>query len=254
MQEPISSCLEHKDVYYLRPVVGLICGLSLLGSFIVILTYFLNKENQTIARTILVHISVGNIGQVVASLVGIFGNLNHYSKAPWWSDLCQYQGAATVYFNVCTMLWTTGLAVHLFLLILSKKNDVSHFVKCLSVLCYLMPLLITAWLKFSSKLGSAPLSIPGYCGLKGLTYQNYSSSHGEYCILTIDYVGDFFGYNLWVILTIGVILLLYISALCHLKLHVRATKLCVLFLLCQFPCHSNNSVIANHLTGHSICH
>lgn len=222
MSKMSQICFQHEEVpTYFRPVVGFVCVLSLLGSSIVILTYFLSKENQTLARTILVHLSLNNIGQVVASLIGIIADLNH---KPWkpWTDWCKCQALATMYFNVSGMLWTAGLAVHLYLLILGKRNYIRHFVWYLSVLCYLLPMVVAGWLLLTDRLGYAPLSMPGYCGLAGRTGLQYVSidDRKKDCYPLLDFIGEILGYNLWVILTIAVVLLLYVSALCHLKLHV----------------------------------
>ena len=220
-QTPTYHCLQEEELTWLNVIVTVVAILSFLGSLVVILSYFLSKENQTVARMILVHISLTNIGQVVSSLVGI-ADL-HYKMWSPWIRVCSYQALSTAYFNISAMLWTAGLAVHLYLLILGKQNNIRHFVKYLSAVCYLLPLLVACWLFFTGRLGYAPQSMPGYCGLVGTKVQyslDANNSNSLKCHQAHDVMGEVLGYNLWVLLTIVVILLLYVSALCHLKQHV----------------------------------
>jgi len=218
-QIPTYHCLQAAEPYWLNAIVVVVSVLSFIGSSVVILSYFMSKENQTVARTILVHLSLTNIGQVVSSLVGIVDL--QYKAWPHWIPVCNYQALATTYFNISAMLWTAGLAVHLYLLILGKKNNVRHFVKSLCALCYLLPILVACWLFFTDKLGYAPLSMPGYCGLVG-THVRYTRdiSGTLTCDPVHDVIGEVLGYNLWVLLTIAVVLLLYVSALSQLKRQV----------------------------------
>ena len=212
-------CSEHDDVpRVMRSLVGLVCVLSLLGSSVLILTYILNKENRTVARAILVHLSVSNIGQVVASLVGILADLN-YRPQHLLIDTCRYQALATMYFNVSGMLWTVSLAMYLYLLVLGMTQYLRHILWFFSVACYLMPMVVAAWLFLTDRVGRAPGSLPGYCGL--LDQFNYRfGEDGDDCYAVHDVFGSIFGYNLWVILTIVLTLLFYVMALCYLKVHV----------------------------------
>lgn len=221
----------------LRAVVATMCILSLLGSTVIIVAYFLKKEHQTRTRYILVHLSFSNIGQVIASFIGVSANFdrtfarngsfnynfNHWSIHEHSIEeyACILQGFATVYFNICGMLWMICLAVHLYLLILSKRQ--SHFTRYFVwlgyVVCYSLPALISLWLLFTERLGYAPYNMPGYCGLVSRKPFQGAPNPSD-CDPVKDVYGEVLGYDLWVFLTIGLTLLFYLSALCHLKLQV----------------------------------
>ena len=220
----------------LRATVLLTCTLSLIGSGIIILSYLCYKEHRTRARSIIVHLSLCNIGQVVSNLVGIAADFNdhfrgnstgtshivpfdvlHGNSASAMECVCTAQGFVTVYFSLCGMLWTVYLAVYLYLLILSVDRD--YFTHCIVWVsywfCYALPLLITVWLLLTRRLGYAPYSTPGYCGL--VTRRPFQKHH---CDPKRDVFGELMGYDLWVILTILLTVLFYTSALCYLRQQV----------------------------------
>ena len=208
---------------YLRVAVDVACILSIFGSSIIIITYFCFKAHQTRARYILVHLSISNLGHVLANFIGEVKNLDgaFASNKTFSYDIsnlnseekfCITQAFATIYFNGCGMLWTICLAVYLYILILSMRQTyfTKYFVWMSYFICYSLPLLVTTWLLLTNRLGYAPYSTPGYCGLV----------NRRPCDPDRDVFGEFFGYDLWVSLTILLTMLLYLSALCYLKLLV----------------------------------
>lgn len=212
---------------YLRIVVEIVCILSAIGSSIIILSYYFSKEHRTRARYILVHLSISNIGQVVFNFIGTVANFDStfkkssnfsYDVRTWnrsiEQHLCTTQAFFTVYFSVCGMLWTISLAVYLYLVILSMKQVyfTRYFVWLCYGLCYGLPLLISIWLLLSSRLGYAPYSTPGYCGL--MTRQPFQGGRVK-CDPVRDIYGVFLGYDVWIFLTIFLTLLFYTSALCY---------------------------------------
>lgn len=213
----------------LRVVVEVVCILSAIGSSIIILSYYCYKEHRTRARYILVHLSISNIGLVVCNFIGTVANFDStFRKNSNFSydirtknrlleeHLCTAQAFLTVYFSVCGMLWTISLAVYLYLVILSMKQTyfTRYFVWLSYALCYGVPLFVSVWLLLSSRLGYAPYSTPGYCGL--MTRQPFQKGLAK-CDPHRDVYGEFVGYDIWILLTIFVTLLFYMSALCYLK-------------------------------------
>lgn len=215
----------------LRVVIEVVCILSAIGSSIIILSYYCYREHRTRARYILVHLSVSNIGQVVSNFIGTAANFDStfrrasnfsYDVRTWdrsvEEKLCTAQAFFTSYFGICGMLWTISLAVYLYLVILSMKQAyfTRYFVWLSYVLCYGLPLLISMWLLLSDRLGYAPYSTPGYCGL--MTRRPFQPfQEGEKCDPDRDMFGEFLGYDIWIFLTIFLTLLFYTSALCYLK-------------------------------------
>lgn len=218
----------------LRVVVEVVCILSMIGSSIIILSYLCFKDHRTRARYILVHLSISNIGKVLANFTGEAADFDSYFKTNTnFSNvysrnrtvveyLCTAQAFFTTYFSICGMLWTVCLAVYLYLLILSMKQAyfMRYFVWLGYIVCYGIPLLITLWLILSNRLGYAPYSTPGYCGL--VSRKPFQKHHIK-CDPIRDVFGEFVGYDLWIFLTIGLTLLFYMSAICYLKHQVSTT-------------------------------
>lgn len=225
----------------LRVVVGVACILSAIGSSMIILSYLCHKEHRTRARYILVHLSISNIGQVICNFVGAVANFdgsfkksNNFSYDVYATNrstqeqLCTAQAFLTVYFSVCGMLWIISLAVYLYLVILSMKQSyfTRYFVWLSYLVCYGLPLLVSVWLLLSMRLGYAPYSTPGYCGLATRKpFQKHRPGHHHArCDPETDVFGEFLGYDIWIFLTITLTLLFYMSALCYLK-HQVSVKL-----------------------------
>lgn len=221
----------------LRIAVLVTCILSFIGSSIIIFSYLCYKEHRTRARYILVHLSLCNIGQVVSNTTGIgiamkSGNtfrggsdfefpydVLHYHNQSAVECLCTAQAFVTVYFGLCGMLWTVCLAVYLYFLILGMKQAYfTRYIVWMSYsFCYMLPLLVTVWLLLSQRLGYAPYSTPGYCGL--VTRRPFQRSNVR-CDPEREVFAEFMGYDLWVILTILLTVLFYTSALCYLRQQV----------------------------------
>ena len=217
----------------LRITVEVACILSMIGSIAIILTYSCYKEHRTRARYILVHLSISNIGQVISNFTGTAVNFDrtfkengnfsynilHTGNRSIDEYLCTAQAFFTVYFSVCGMLWTICLAVYLYLVILSMKQSyfTRYFVWLGYGICYGLPLFTSLWLLLTSRLGYAPYSTPGYCGL--MSRKPFQKT-GQTCDPVRDVYGEFLGYDIWVFLTIFLTLLFYSSALYYLKYQV----------------------------------
>lgn len=232
--------------FALRLVVEVLCVLSVLGSSIIIVSYFCVKDHQTRARYMLVHLSISNIGQVTTNFIGEVTNFDrffsnrsahHFSYTVDFhkmniksleEHLCTVQAFFSIYFSLCSMLWTICLAIYLYLLLLLMKQP--HFSRFLVwfgyVVCYGFPLVISAWLLFSDRLGYAPYNTPGYCGLAS----RKPAPDGDDDDDPVNIYGEFLGFDLWILLTVCLTLLLYLSAICYLR---RSVSYCVFFLSSQ---------------------
>ena len=203
----------------------------------IILTYICYREHRTRARYILVHLSISNLGHVISNFIGeVFNfdgffsnNVNAFTYNLYNGEnstqgrMCILQAFITSYFGLSGMLWILCLAFYLYIIILSMKQ--THFTRCFVwcsyVICYGLPLLITSWLLLSSRLGYAPYSTPGYCGLVSRRpFQKYIDSD-DMLDPQSEVYAEFLGYDLWVCLTIILTMVLYSSALCYLRQQVN---------------------------------
>ena len=214
----------------MRAVVGVSCGLSILGSLLIILSYVLFKTRRTRARKILLQISLMDLGVALAHLIGLsvyfdqyyakliydkyYSRNNSYVLPPYIDGLCKTQAFFDIYCTNAAVLWTISLAGFLYFLIFSdKKSRIStYFLYGSYVVCYALPLLVTMWLVFTDRLGYAPLDSSGWCSL--MVTVSYDRAQGWHRY--VDRFSSIVGYDLWVYLAFFTITVLYLAIRCHL--------------------------------------
>ena len=206
----------------LRAVVGVSCGLSIIGSLVIILSYILFKKRRTRAREILLHISLMDLGVALANLIGLSVYFDKYfvkevynkSYEPpaYIEGLCKTQAFFAAFCTYSSILWTIALAGFLYFLIVHHKTRIAIYFYWLShIVCYVLPLMVSLWLVLTNKLGYSPLNSSGWCTLINRDIVNEKP----------DFFITIFGNDLWVYLTIVTIPLLYMSIRCYLANQVR---------------------------------
>ena len=215
----------------IRVVSGITCVLSILGSLLIILSYFCFRDLRTTARYILVHLSLTDLGVGLANLIGDAVNFDQYyvnstndryiNPSQTVDNLCKAQAFFAEYFTLSSVLWTLCLAVYMHILIINRsRTHLKYLVWFFYAFCYLMPLLISVWMLGTNRLGYAPYDSAGWCSIISV------KPHFQFTVLSqetyVDTFSDIFGYYLWIYLTIVLTLLLYISVFCYVRLEVRS--------------------------------
>lgn len=103
---------------------------SIFGSSLIILTYLMWRDIRTVARTIVVFLAVADLLTAVGYLFGAIVFLRYkpddanftYSSSRYKS-LCEAQSFITTTFPISSFLWTSHLAVYLFVTIVLQRND-----------------------------------------------------------------------------------------------------------------------------------
>ena len=163
----------------LRIVVGITCCLSMLGSMLIILSYFMIREIQTKSRQILVHLSVADFGVACCNFIGVSVYFDQYIRwcpteenyVTQGSDnhsevlghhttvscqslqgLCKAQAFIAGFSTLASVLWTFSLALYIYCLVVHSKSK-AHFkvVYVAYVLCWGLPLFISLWLISTGK-------------------------------------------------------------------------------------------------------
>ena len=207
----------------LRAVVGVSCGLSIIGSLVIILSYILFKKRRTRAREILLHISLMDLGVALANLIGLSVYFDKYFvnevynksyEAPAYiNGLCKTQAFFAAFCTYSSILWTIALAGFLYFLIVHHKTRIAIYFYWLShIVCYILPLMVSLWLVLTNKLGYSPVNSSGWCTL---IIRNIVTEKQDFFVAI-------FGNDLWVYLTIVTIPFLYMSIRCYLVNQVRA--------------------------------
>lgn len=216
--DPSIVLVKHRPV---RAVMATVSSLSILGSLLIILSYVFFKDLRTRARYILLHLSIADLGVGLANLTGIAVNFDGYFMAAHKNgseptnliqDLCVTQGFFAIYFTLSSILWTSCLAVYMYLLIVHNQNtrQLRYFLWFSHFACYGLPLVVNFWLVFTQRLGYAPYDSAGWCSMIG-RHTSFQAKHEP------DRYATFFGYDLWVLLTFALTVLLYCTVVCHVR-------------------------------------
>ena len=120
-----SKCLDRKIF-----VLGLFSDLaSMLGAFLIILSFFLIKELKTTARYFLLFLSVADFFNAffyftahIWSLAIPVYSVCYRNKSDFETYYCVAQSTFNVFFSLSSYYWTTVLAVHVVLLVTVRKQ------------------------------------------------------------------------------------------------------------------------------------
>lgn len=218
---PVPLSILHKQ-QELRAVVGVTCSLSMAGSLLIILSYILFRDLRTNARLILLHLSLADFGVAFSNLFGAcyqFDRFFHFNSTvlspPSVRRLCTAQAFLAHFSTISSVLWTMMLAAYMYTVVVkfsssgvaAKKNQ--WFMRFSYVFCYGITLFINVWMLCTQKLGFSPFSTSGWCGT---ILHRVNSGARE-----VNYLIAIFGYDLWIVLTTVVIIVIYFS----LHFHVR---------------------------------
>ncbi len=216
--ENASSRWLYKKDDGVRAVSGLSSALSIVGSVLIILSYLCFRSLRTRPRLILVHLALTDMGVGLANLVGVIVDFDWYYLHEDSPDetfhpnmsiaiLCSAQASVAHYCTLSSVFWTSCLAVYMYLLIVNQsQRQMKLLMWFFYVFCYGMPLLVTVWLLCTKRLGYSPYNSSGWCSIIMV-----KPWHNKKLQLDIDLMSDVAGYNLWIVLTITLIVPLYLS-------------------------------------------
>ena len=222
-----------KGVYV---VAGTTCCLSIIGSILIIFSYLFFKDLRTNARLILVHISLADFGVAVCNLFGIAFDYDRFKNINSTTDiqssvftsttvkhLCRAEAFIAHFSTLSSVLWTMALAAYMYAVVITKLNNGNKneenkqgkwFVRISCVICYGLTIFVDVWMFCTGKLGYSPSYTSGWCG----TITNYRELEEK----RRDYMSVFFGYDLWIILTMFFIVVIYLSLHFYVRNEVSA--------------------------------
>lgn len=135
--------------------------LSLVGSFLVVLSFVLYKDIRTSSRHIIVCISIADFVTSLFSLVAAI--------APPKYNVCVLQSFIATTSLSCSFLWTMMLAVFLYLSLVKEKLQLakSLIFPWFHLICWSIPLIINIVAISLKKLGSNnERAVAGWCWIK----------------------------------------------------------------------------------------
>lgn len=221
-----SDCFIKGDLARgVRAVVGVSCALSMIGSVLIILSYFLISDIRSKAREMLVNLSLMDFMAAAANFAGIAidfskylgndtatgtnslnGSSHHHNLM---HNLCVTQAVFAQYGTLSSIFWTICLAVYIYLCIMIGTQKVAYrSVTVFYVLCYGLPLVYTGWYAGTNKLGFDRFAGSGWCTI--VTSKDHG---GRFSVV--------FGNDIWIYLTIFLVTVIFVSLHYHLKSEVR---------------------------------
>ena len=201
-----------------RIVVGATCGLSMVGSLLIVLSYIMIPSIRTKAREILLHLSLMDFMAAAANLSGVIANyeyqLSHLSSSHGSyhvvKNLCLAQASFAMYGTESSVLWTICMAVYIYIRVMYDSNIIvkrtSYF---FYVLCYGLPCVLTVWFALTGKLGYAKFGGSGWCSVIMHDEDGHRTTFNP-----------FFSNDLWIYLTIVLVPLIFFSLHFHLRSEV----------------------------------
>ena len=214
------SCDHHHDAgdTVIKYVAMVACILSSIGSLIIILSYVLIRQIRTKVREILVHLSVMDLVYSLANLIGLLLNYGNHVTTAGSCDLthpydiiCKVQGGFAFYATISSILWTSGIAIYLYFRVVINRDKVVHIVVLLLyITCWGIPASLTVWVMLVHAIGYDGHSSGGWCALK----QKSQPHHAGNVVIVI------FNNDIWVVLTIVLVVMLYGLIHCHIRRQV----------------------------------
>ena len=239
--QPSMNCSDAEFLFKresIRVTVGVTCVLSMIGASLIIISFLCFKHQRSPTRFILFNISIMDFLVALANFVGDVGDFDNYyinrtsTKYICETDdygftkldsgmmitpptiintVCVAQATVALYSTLSSVLWTISLAVYLYFLITQSKTQAARYSIYFSlVFCYGMPLFITLWMLLTHKLGYSPYNAAGWCSMI-----IYDPENGD-----IDRFLAVFGYDLWIYLTMFLIVVLYFGLRIYLAVQV----------------------------------
>ena len=219
------SCVNTTDIPRHTAITTILSSVaSMVGSFLIIFTFLLWKDVRTVARAILVFLAIADFltasGYLFGSIVFLSFN-NTIENCPSTAEdllsyrrLCIAQSFITTVFPISSFLWTTHLAIYLFVTIVLHKIKLA---KKLFVIFHLtawgIPLLVCLPAAITEHLGpSDHYTSTVWCFVKFNGTLSANATDGEIS----SKLADFYGFELlcgkfWEIMAYIVALTLYVS-------------------------------------------
>ena len=188
---------------------------SMIGSFLIIFTFVLWKDVRTVARAILVFLAIADFLTGAGYLFGsiVFLSYGNNTDVDSYRKLCTAQSFITTVFPISSFLWTTHLAIYLFVTIVLHKIKLA---KKLLVIFHLtawgIPLLVCLPSAITGKLGpSSDYTSIGWCFVEfNGTLSTNATQADVYKKLAEFYGFEFLCGKFWEIMAYIVALTLYV--------------------------------------------
>ncbi len=196
------------------------CSLSVLGSLLIVFSYWRWKDIRTGSRSVVTFLAVADFFTAAGYIVGSVNYILHFNnpddtyECVNFQQVCKLQSYVTTWSSMSSFAWTSFLAVYLYLTIVHGRIILANrLIPLVHVIAWVCPFLITYPLLVDGRLGQSRIAASTWCFIEDHNYQE-----GKFSSDTI--VVTFLAGKLWEVLTYVVVCILYLVIKCHLRKEV----------------------------------
>lgn len=111
-------------VYFYLTIIA--SFLSIVGCCLLVLTFILFRELRSTGRKLLVCLSVADFLTAVGNFIGIMWYTERRTMDSVGSKvLCQFHASLTIFSSISSFLWTSAIAIHLFVCISLRNSQLA---------------------------------------------------------------------------------------------------------------------------------
>ena len=193
------------------------CGLSVLGSLLIVVAYCALKDMRTGAQKIVTLLAIADFVSAAGYIIGSINFLVHFdeddeAKCKVFTDICVAQASFTSWSSIASFCWTVILAVYFSLVIVYKKSHLAaRLMPLYNLIAWGAPALIIIPLAATGKLGFTPYATSNWCYVKDTDY-NISLKSNTMTVFTIFIAGKF-----WEIISYIIVTIIYIQIILHIS-------------------------------------
>ncbi len=209
------------------------CSLSVLGSLLIVFSYWRWKDLRTGSRSIVTFLAIADFftaaGYIIAG-----GNFLYYYGQPEasvecvrFTQICEMQSFITTWSSMSSFAWTSVLAIYLYLTIVRRRIDLAGWLIPVGhVIAWVLPFAIVYPLLCTGHLGYSTVATSNWCYVRG-SGESQQPLHFEGTIpLDIVFLTLVAG-KFWEIITNVVVLVFYGLIKWHIRKEVRFTFPCM---------------------------
>lgn len=149
------------------------CSLSVLGSLLIFLAYFVLKGIRNTAQKIITLLAIADLFTASGYLLASWNFMTHFAETDVsrcldvFQPVCSIQSYITTWSSLCSFSWTCALALHFYLILSpSKKHLPSKILVYENIVAWVVPIVIVLPLLCADKLGFTQYAASNWCFVK----------------------------------------------------------------------------------------
>lgn len=194
-------------------------SLSCISSILIVFTFVMWKDIRSGSRTVITFLAVADFFTALGYILGSINHLLHYDRAPGsphcvtFSVICQIQSFITSWSSVSSFIWTSALALYLYLTLVKSRIFLAQgLMTAFHVVGWGFPILFCLPLLAAGKLGFSPYAASTWCFIS----QNIAKTYDDRTAQSDVYL-YFLGGKLWEIAAYVIVIVFYAL----IKIHIR---------------------------------